>query len=211
LSSEEKMHSLSWLLRFYSFTKDRVMDLFEGLDWGTYYFFRFQANHAPDWVNRLMGIGDLMGSYVAAAVLLTLAVAATPPRWRRRMAFAVVAGFLFGGLLIEGVKLATWRVRPPDAQNVFGTAEMSPSFPSRAVFLAAFAWMMLGFALERRIAPQPRVAVYVVAALGIVFVCVSELWLGLHFVTDVLAGMAGGIGLALTTRWAATDERMTNS
>jgi undecaprenyl-diphosphatase len=186
------------------------MDLFEGLDWGTYYFFRFQANHAPDWVNRLMRVGDLIGSYFGVAVLLTFAVAAAPSRWRRRTAFAALAGFLFAGLLIEGVKLATGRLRPPDAQNVFGTAEMSPSFPSRAVFLAGFAWMMLAFPLERRVAPQPRVAFYVVAALGIVFVCVSELWLGLHFVTDVLAGLAGGTGLAMTARWAATDASMTN-
>ena len=50
-----------------------------------------------------------------------------------------------------------------------------------------------------------RMAVNVAAALGIVFVCVSELWLGLHFVTDVLAGLAGGIGLGLLARWAALE------
>jgi undecaprenyl-diphosphatase len=177
------------------------MDLFEGLDWGTYYFFRFQANRLPD-LNSLMQVGDWIGSYLGVAILLAASVAITP---RRRMALVVVITFLLGSLLVEGVKVATQRPRPPDAQNILGALELS-SFPSRAVFLAAFAWLILAMAVERRTERSGyRIAVYACAGLGIVFVCVSELWLGLHFVTDVLAGLAGGIGLALVARWAATE------
>jgi undecaprenyl-diphosphatase len=188
------------------------MDLFEGLDWGTYYFFRFQANSAPGW-HDLMRIGDWLGSYLGAALVLAGAVVVTrrPGRWRT--ALVVVSAFLFGGMLVEGLKLATQRPRPPDAQNMLATTEPSPSFPSRAVFLAAFAWFMLGSAFERR-APSTslRVAMYLAATLSIVFVCVSQLWLGLHFVTDVLAALAGGIGLALLARWAMLkpDTRLEN-
>jgi undecaprenyl-diphosphatase len=186
------------------------MDLFEGLDWGTYYFFRFQANSAPH-LQGLMQIGDLIGSYLGAVVLLPLAVAATRQSGRWRMALVVVAAFFFGGMLVEGTKVATQRPRPLDAQNILGTPEMSSSFPSRAVFLAAFAWLILAAALERRTTRKSfRIAIYLAAAPGIVFVCVSELWLGLHFVTDVLAGLAGGIGLALVARWAALEPASFN-
>jgi undecaprenyl-diphosphatase len=180
-------------------------NLFEGLDWGTYYFFRFQANRAPA-LHDLMRVGDWLGSYLGAALILVAAVAITPHPGKWRMALVIVPAFLFAPLLVEGAKRATRRPRPPDAQNILGAIETSPSFPSRAVFLSAFAWIMLSSGLERR---TPRtgygLAIRAAAGLGIVFVCVSELWLGLHFVTDVLAGLAGGVGLGLSARWAALE------
>jgi membrane-associated phospholipid phosphatase len=180
------------------------MHLLEGLDWGTYYFFRFEANRlalrAPH-VQGLMEAGDWLGGYLGTAVLLALAIVVTPRPQRPRMALAVLTTFLMGALLVEGVKIATARPRPPDAENILGEA-MSSSFPSRAVFFAAFAWMMVGRALEHRVGSRAgRVVVYLAAALGVIFVCVSELWLALHFVTDVLAALAGGVGLGMVGYW----------
>lgn len=188
--------------------KGMSMDMFDGLDWGTYYFFRFQANQAPA-LAQFMQVGSWLGSYVGDLIILVLALAATPPLWRRRMALVVVAGFLAGEAIVEGVKAATQRPRPPDAQNILGSNDTSSSFPNRAVFLAAFGCLMAALALERRSAHSRwRVGFYVVAALVIIFVCVSELWLGLAFVTDILAALAGGIGLALIARWAATQPHV---
>jgi undecaprenyl-diphosphatase len=179
------------------------MDLFRGLDWGTYNTFQFMAKHSPG-LQSYMEAGDWLGSYVGVAILLALTVLVFVRQKQWRAALAIVATFVLGIILVEGVKLATHRPRPPDAQNILASAEFSPSFPSRAVFLAAFAWLMLATALERWTRNKKyRIAIYVVAALGIVFVCVSVLWLGLHFLTDVLAGLAGGLGLALVARWAA--------
>src|SRR5437879_505668 len=106
------------------------MELLEGLDWGTYYFFRFQANAAPRFA-QLMQIGSWCDSYLACALMLALALAVTPPAARRRMALVVGLTFLFGGILIESVKLAAQRPRPPDAQNFLDNAAMSTGFPSR--------------------------------------------------------------------------------
>lgn len=178
------------------------MDMFDGLDWGTYYFFRFQANHAPA-LQTFMQLGSWVGSTIGVVIVLVLATAMTPLPWRRRVALVLLVSFLIGGVLVEGVKAVTQRPRPPDAQNILGGAELSSSFPNRAVFLAAFGWLMLAQALERRtMSHRLRVGIYVAAALLIIFVCVSELWLGLGFVTDVLAALAGGIALAGTARWA---------
>jgi undecaprenyl-diphosphatase len=181
------------------------MDPFEGLDWGTYYFFRFQANRAPD-LQGLMQFGEWLGSYLATAIVLAAAIIATPRAVRWRTAAVIVLAFFAGALLVEGVKLAVARQRPPDAQNVLESSEMSAGFPSRAAFLTAFAWLVLAAALGRWNGRKAfRVAMHLAAAAGIVFVCLSQLWLGMHFVTDVLAGLAGGIGLALLASWAALE------
>jgi membrane-associated phospholipid phosphatase len=179
------------------------MDLLEGLDWGTYYFFRFQANKAPGWKNA-MEFGDHIGSYLAVAGVIALIVALSLYAGQWRMAMAAIIGLLVSAALVEGLRLATQRPRPPDAQNLLASAELTHGFPSRAVFLTAFAWLMLAAALERcPLHKAYRSAAYLIASLVIVVVSVSQLWLGLHFVTDILAGLSGGIGLALVARWAA--------
>jgi undecaprenyl-diphosphatase len=181
-----------------------VMDWSRQMDEGAYAFFHHQAKTAA-FLNPLMEAGDWIGSYLGAAILLLAALALTPRPWRPRLALAVLAAFLAGAALVEGVKLAVARPRPADAEDVLGAAALSPSFPSRAVFLAAFACMILAIALERGARrPGCRFVIRLTAGLVVVFVCVSQLWLSLHFVTDVLAGLAGGLGLALAARWAAT-------
>ncbi len=180
------------------------MHLFDGLDWGTYYFFRFQANHLPA-LGDLMRAGPWLGSYLALALLAALTVAITPARRRWRTALVVLAATLLGVVLVEGLKLVTDRPPPPDAQATLGSAGLSSSFPSQAVFMAAFGWAILGHALAQRTSRRwPGLGAYVGAALAIVFVCVSELWLGLHFVTDVIAGLTGGLALALSAFWAGS-------
>ena len=183
------------------------MELFKGMDWGAYYAFRYEANRLPS-LTELMEAGNWLGTYLAVAILLVAALILAPQPGRRRMAFVVVVTFLVGCLLVEGVNAATQRPRPADAENVVGAEAMFSSFPARAVFLAAFAWLMLAQALERRCHGKGmRAAVYGIAILGMVFVCISQLWFGLHWVTDVLAGLAGGVGLGLIARWGATVPR----
>ncbi len=169
------------------------MDFLEGrLDWAAYSTFQFFAKGAPE-LTGIMRVGDLLGSYFAVGVILVIAVMLAPRPWRWRTALALVSGFLLGAMLVEGTKVATDRPRPPDAQNTLGIEGMSPSFPSRPVFLSAFALNLLAYSLERRTHHRGlRVAIYTGATLAIIFVCLSELWLGLSFVTDVLAGLAGG-------------------
>jgi undecaprenyl-diphosphatase len=179
------------------------MDPFERLDWATYYFFRFQANRAP-FLHDVITLGDWLGGYAAIALVTAVAVAVALVGSRWRLAGAIVMALVFGVLLVEGTRLATQRPRPPDAQNFLPGAAASPGFPSRGVFLAAVAWLLLAVALERPSWRRgKRVGVYAGAALLIVCVCLSQLLLGLHFLTDVLAGLAGGVGLALLARAVA--------
>ena len=172
------------------------MDLFNGMDWGAYNSFRYAANRLPE-VNQSMRLISGLGSLAVNLVLLVIAVLIMPQS-RAALGWRVPSSvtFLLGVLINEGVNGLAHRLRPADAENVLGADPMYSSFPSRGVLMAAFAWLMLALALERRFARRAmRVMIYAVAALAIVLVCVSQLWLGLHWVSDVLAGLAGGLGL----------------
>jgi undecaprenyl-diphosphatase len=174
------------------------------MDEGANAFFHFEAKNAAAFMNPLMQAGEWIGGYLGATIILLAAIALTPRPARWRLALAVLTTFLLGAALVEGLKLTVARPRPPGAEDVLGSAAPSPSFPSRAVFLATFAWALLAMAWERRTQRSAcRIFVALAAALVIVFVCLSQLWLSLHYVTDVLAGLAGGLGLALVARWAA--------
>jgi undecaprenyl-diphosphatase len=182
-----------------------VMDWSRQMDEGANAFFHFEAKNAAAFMSSLMQSGDWIGGYAGAAIILLAAIAVAPRQARWRLAVAVLTTFLLGTALLEGVRLGVARPRPPGAQDVLGTAAPSPSFPSRAVFLATFAWALLAMTWARRVQRIAcRIFVALAAGLVIVFVCLSQLWLSLHYVTDVLAGLAGGLGLALVARWAAT-------
>ena len=179
------------------------MDLFNGMDWGAYNSFRYAANRLPE-LTEGMRWGSGLGSYTAVGVVLVLGVVFSPQAAHMRMAGAVIVTSLLGYVIIKGATSLTQRPRPADAENILGAGAAYTSFPSRGVFLAAFAWLMLALAFEGRLKNRAaRVGVYALAAAAIVVVCVSQLWLGLHWVTDVLAGLAGGVGLALLGRWGA--------
>ncbi len=185
------------------------MDSFQGLDWGTYVYFRYQANHAP-LLTVLMEIGDGLGTLWGVAALTLLAVAASRFWGSARKAGVVLAATVSAFILVEGIQRALPRSRPPDAQNYLGADGMSSSYPSRAVFLTACAALLAAYALEPLCKkPLALVGLYALAGIAIIWVTVSQLWLGLHFLTDVLAALAGGIGTALLGRLAA--ERIPNS
>ena len=182
------------------------MDLFNGMDWGAYNTFRYSANRMPE-LTRLLELVSWLGTYAAGGVLLLLAVTCTRQPRRLRMAWVAGLTFLIGFIIIEGTNRVTLRARPADAEDLVGRGAMLSSFPSRGAFLAAFAWPMLALALERSLARRSlRIAIHVLAALAVGLVCFSQLWLGLNWVSDVLAGLAGGAGLALIGRWW-TDSR----
>ena len=173
------------------------MDLFNGMDWGAYNAFRETARQMPR-ADQLMRLGTELGSLAVIAVVLVAAVLVCPSPRRARMAIAVVVTFIFGYLLVAGIGELTHRPRPGDAENTLGSAALVSSFPSRDAFLTAFAWLMLATGVHHRFPRRTLgVIIYLGAAVLIAFVCFADLWLGLHWVTDVLAGLAGGIGLAL--------------
>jgi membrane-associated phospholipid phosphatase len=132
--------------------------------------------------------------------MVVLAIIAAALLWRgmRRPEAAVVLAATVGAtLLIDGFKRLYGRVRPPAAEQLM--TETNPALPSghalgSIVVLGVLAAVVL-LATHRTLL---RVAAMAAAALGVLTIGVSRLYLGVHWLTDVVTGwFLGGAWLAV--------------
>lgn len=109
-------------------------------------------------------------------------------------------GYLLARLVTEGLKHLIGRARPPAEEMVRLAAQAtSPSFPSGHATSAAFVCGLLAVLVMRSDMPvrRRRGAVLVLAVIAVA-VAASRVLLGVHYVSDVLGGIAsGGLALAL--------------
>jgi undecaprenyl-diphosphatase len=125
---------------------------------------------------------------------------------KRWLEAALLAIALSGGLaLSEGLKGFFQRERPPD---IYRAAEaLNPSFPSGHALLSAVLYLSLGAMLARSTNSR-SIRIYVMAGAIIItlLVGVTRVYLGVHWVSDVLAGWCVGAAWAtacwLFERWA---------
>jgi undecaprenyl-diphosphatase len=174
-----------------------LVNLLQGMDNGAYYFFRHKASHYPE-LEAVMQVGDALGSLFLIGVLAGLAVLLFLVRGESRSAGIATGSFVVGLLLVEALHYLIPGRRPEDAQNLLGSDEMLHSFPARSVFLLTLAGILFLYALGPSL--QGRWMCFLMTTCVVVlvlWVCLSQLLLGLHFVTDVLAGLAGGLALGL--------------
>jgi len=133
-----------------------------------------------------LGSGGTIVALTAVAALVALI--AGRPRDAVLLVLAVVAGALF----FELVKLLVHRPRPPleDARLVQGGF----SFPSGHSTLAATCYGTVAYLLIVRVMRREllRVVVGITAALLVLAIGVSRIYLGVHYPSDVLAGWAAG-------------------
>ena len=122
---------------------------------------------------------------------------------RRWLEAALVAGVIDGGLLLNALlKLVFRRGRPvfDDPLLVLKTY----SFPSGHVVGATLLYgLVVAWVFDRTLRSGPRTAVLLLAAAAIVAVAFSRVYLGVHYLSDVVAGFAEGIAW-LTMCLAAT-------
>lgn len=151
----------------------------------------------PTWIGGLLGL--TLVSLVAAAVLLR--------RGRRWEAVWIVASVAAVQLLVAIVKTGFDRTRPADGASI--PVPSSSSFPSGH----AAAGLVAAGAIAALVAAGARGGVvWGVAALAALLIGASRIALNVHFVSDVLAGVALGVAcLALllvvrdaVARWMAT-------
>ncbi|WP_313673447.1 phosphatase PAP2 family protein [Mycolicibacterium sp.] len=142
---------------------------------------------APEVVGVARGMSHF-GEHAAGWIALSLLGAAVSPRRRRDWLLVGVGAVAAHGAAII-IKLAVRRRRPhhPDIAVNVGTPS-ALSFPSAHATSSTAAAMLLCRATR---SPLPLVAVPLMA--------LSRLVLGVHYPTDVLAGMAVGAAVAGTT------------
>jgi membrane-associated phospholipid phosphatase len=133
-----------------------------------------------------------LGNFVT---LLAVTVLAVTILWRRReRTDAVFVGLAFVGaqVLSSGMKLGFRRDRPffPDPL----ATESTFSFPSGHAMVSLAVYGAIALVLARRLSTNGRRALLVgVVAVLVLAIGFSRLYLGVHFLSDVLAGYAAGI------------------
>lgn len=132
----------------------------------------------------------------ASAIVVPMALAVAAFVWRRctALALSILAAVAVRPVLEIGLKLAIARSRP-ELDPLVDVA--SASFPSGHVFTAVVVWGLVPSAagvLGCR--PGARRAVVAAVAVVVVLVAASRVYLGVHWLTDVLGGaLIGGLFL----------------
>lgn len=94
--------------------------------------------------------------------------------------------------LYDVIKPLVGRMRPPAALQ-YGGPDTDFAFPSGHATQSASFYAMLVVVLSTWLWPRRRVLLSLVAALIVAIVAVARIYLGVHWLTDVLAGLALGL------------------
>ncbi len=153
---------------------------------------------SPLLVGILRGVTDLGGTGTAVLLFLVTTLFLLIRRQRRLVAFVATTGL---GLAVLGpvTKAIVDRARPVVESPVVETPS-NASFPSGHAMTALVTWGMLMLLTLPAVRRSARPWVVAGTVLLVVAVGFTRLALGVHYVSDVLAGWALGAGwLAVTT------------
>lgn len=139
----------------------------------------------------LSAITDLGGTLYLAVVAAVLAVADYVRRRNPNVPLFLLAAVGGVALVNNALKWIVDRDRP-DVQHLVGAA--GSSFPSGHSAAAAAGWCAFALVLARSWTRRRRAVAAAVAALIAAVVAASRALLGVHWLTDVLAGLAVGWG-----------------
>ena len=157
--------------------------------------------HRP-WLDPIaIAVTHLGDRVTLAAVLVAVMVVLLRRRlWRTAVILAVVA--LAGLPLSEGVKVLVDRPRPDVPWRVIPLPS-SASFPSGHALESMAVYGAMALCVCRRQRSRSwRAAVFGLGLLLPLLIGLSRVYVGVHYFTDVLAGWAFGLTLALLAGWA---------
>jgi undecaprenyl-diphosphatase len=133
------------------------------------------------------------------AVMTSLAVVLVAVLWvrhRRVDALAAASAMALAWIVMNGVKYATRRTRPPEPERIVDISTYS--FPSgHALISAAFVTVVFVLVLNSGARRATVVVAGLVLGLVTVAVGVSRIYLAAHWFSDVIAGWAFGVAVAV--------------
>lgn len=151
---------------------------------------RFAGRHASEWstdvMHRLTEMGGTRGVIVVAAVACIVAYVRRPSRSLPIFMTVVVAGQF---ALSNGIKYLVDRARPEINQL---TGHAGTSFPSGHATAAAATLAAVALILTRGRSKRAKIAAASVAAGLAAMVAATRVFLGVHWFSDVVAGLLLG-------------------
>jgi undecaprenyl-diphosphatase len=153
----------------------------------------FIAAHRLGWLTPVVEFVTWLGS---SFFIVPIGLVAGGTLWLRRRTWQplamLAAAFLGAAGLYDIVKPAVGRARPPAALQV-GGPDIGRAFPSGHATQSISFYAMLAVVLIIWYAPRHQRVFAVAAALIILVIGASRLYLGVHWLTDVLGGYALGL------------------
>ena len=146
-------------------------------------------HRSPLSTDGLRAVSDLAGTYTAIFTIALVSVVEyrrIPSRWIPAFLIAAVLGEV---VLVNAIKGVLDRVRPTFDP---AAATLGPSFPSGHSATAAALWAAVALVVLRRRPPVARALVVAVAVGLAVAVATSRVMLGVHWLSDAVAGLAFG-------------------
>lgn len=149
------------------------------------------VRHREPWLTTVLKVVTALGS---SAVLIPVVVLVAGWWWRRRRTARPIAmlgaSYLGAVLLSQSVKTIVGRARPPASLAVAHYS--GRAFPSGHATLAVAGWGAIAALAAARPSWRAKVAPWAGAVLAAALIGVSRLYLGAHWLSDVLAGWVLG-------------------
>jgi len=164
---------------------------------------RWMAAHQVPWARQAMFEITLLGT---GLVLMTMVAVAATFLWLTEHRFSALLLLIatWGGVAINSLLKSTFD-RPRPQVFEWGAQVLTSSFPSGHAMTATITYGTVAYLaarLQRR--RLSRWITLFIAAVLIVLICISRLYLGVHYPSDVVAGAL--MGLAWTAFCMATLE-----
>ena len=154
---------------------------------------RWMEAHGTRWLDTAALEATQLGSNLV--LFMTVLISATV-FWitgHRFSAVALVLAVVGSMILNYALKLAFGRPRPDLLQTLEAPVSSGLSFPSGHAMTTTVTYVTLAYLLGRLLTrPHARAIAAGIAALVVLLVGVSRVYIGVHFPSDVLAGFAAG-------------------
>ena len=153
-------------------------------------FYQLMLNLRTPWSDRAMVLITELGDGIVIGLLAAVVLAWL--LWSRcwRAAAYWGAAIVFGQLIATLIKLGLQRPRP--LENIYDGLS-TYAFPSGHATMSMVAYGFLAVMISRYLPATRRWLVYALAALLILFIALSRLYLGAHWLSDILGGLSLGL------------------
>lgn len=173
----------------------------------------FIDHRTPALTTVMTAVTTLTGEVVLPLIIVVVAAGwflRTRAWWHPAL---LVGSMLVAVAISTGMKHLVGRVRPPQL-TMIGTPEATMSFPSGHTIAATTMFLVGGYLLWSRRRTIARFAGWLLLAGGAsLLVAASRLYLGFHWLTDVLASLflavaVLGLVLVVDTQWRPATDRI---